>query len=238
MFNKIFIKLVIITSFLLGFHESKAEKLPTVSVCTITWPPYTIVSEGKVTGSHTETVKKALHSIGYDPQIQEIPWKRCLDKVKQGQIDFSYSTSYSKEREDFLVYPKEPLEVISYVVVSLKKNNFPDWEKDLKKIPLPVGAPLGFSVAIELTSQGLKVDQGSISDAQNFDKLMKGRVKSIVIAKNVLQRLMDKQENEIYIHKEPFKKDKAYFLTVSKKFKNAEEASGKISEALKKLSKN
>ncbi len=110
-----------------------AEKLVFV---TIDFPPLGFVENGQITGSAVETVQELCRRLGFECEIQMLPWKRALKYVKNGEADAIFGARHSEERAGFLYYPSEsdPLNFGKTVIMALKgssiKVNGPDDLKD------------------------------------------------------------------------------------------------------------
>lgn len=211
-----------------------------IKLCTVEWSPYTIVDENskQITGKHTALVKKLFKALGMKTEISEMPWKRCLEEVKQGKIHGVYSASKNAERLRFLKYPHMPLQKVSYVVVVLKNNKYlRSWRGIKSLLPQPVGVPLGFSIVTELREAQLEVDDGASNDEQNILKLLKGRVKSIIIESKTYKKLRDRMTlkdklttlDPVYIY------NKQYFVAIAKRQPFSEELSLKIDRTLRRI---
>jgi len=176
---------------------------------------------GKPGGTDTQVLQTVADKLGYDLQISEIPWKRCLEMAQSGDMDIAYSTSYKDDRAAYLIYPKIPIHETSYVVVV--KSGIPyawDEKKDVTKLPQPIGSVLGFSVTTELNKvSGLNVDSGAVTDQQNIEKFKGGRLNAIVIEKTSFESIWPTSGSNMKIEvlNPPYEDAKKYYLTVSKK---------------------
>lgn len=62
------------------------------------WPPYTFEKDGLVQGYDLDVLKQALAPYNLHFKVYMLPWKRCLEMVKQGQMDVALSASGNEER--------------------------------------------------------------------------------------------------------------------------------------------
>lgn len=192
-----------------------------VKICTTVWPPYTIVNEaGSVIGGiHTDLVQEAFKRGGLGADIREMPWKRCLTSLEEGSVDAVYSASKKADRELFLHYPAVPIQTVAYVFMALKDTSAA-WDKgrNLKALPTPVGAPLGYSTTDELIKAGVQVEETN-SDLQNVRKLVLGRVPVILIEEQVGMSLLERVGALAHtqVLNPPYVEGKAYYLAVAKK---------------------
>jgi polar amino acid transport system substrate-binding protein len=198
----------------------------TLKACTVVWSPFVTSEGGVFAGSDTKVLQEAVQKLGYtDLKIEDVPWKRCLKMAEEGTVDIVYPASKNTEREAYLHYPKMPLHPVSYVFVT-KVGSAEGWttKKDVSSLPQPIGIPLGYSVAEQLHKEsGAQFDETSKDDQVNMQKLVLGRVGTIIIEKMNGLDLM-KQLNvadKLTILNQPYE-GKDYYVTVSKKSPNAQ----------------
>jgi polar amino acid transport system substrate-binding protein len=223
------------TTVLFGAGAALAEPL---KVCTVEWPPYTIggAAGKEVSGTHTDLVVEALKRLGFEAKVDQIPWERCLKEAENGRYDVVYSASYKPERAAFAVYPKRPLQSVSYVAV-VAKGTGQGWgaDHDPAKLPQPVAAPLGFSITADLKKMaGVTVDDGATTDQQNLQKLLLGRVKAMVVESSVAKLAIDKAgaAGKVEVLSPPVQSGKDYFAIVSRKHGGSEAAAQALADRL------
>jgi len=69
----------------------------TVSFCFSDWPPYSMMKDGEAQGVSIEILKQAAQRADLKPSFQELPWNRCLQMVKAGEIDAVIDAAKRKE---------------------------------------------------------------------------------------------------------------------------------------------
>lgn len=149
-----------------------------ISFCFNDWPPYSKLENDKPAGISVEILREAARRAGYSATFRELPWKRCLDLVKKGEIDAVIDAA---DRDEFLQGP---------VSVSLYTNTF--WVHDksgLKKLDFEalrgktIGLVNGYKYPKQLSDDiaraEMKIDY-AVDDATNLRKLGFGRVDVIV----------------------------------------------------------
>ncbi len=199
----------------------KAEPPKTLRACTVAWPPFVVSEGGNISGSDTKILQDALKKLGYELKIDDVPWKRCLKMAEEGTIDIVYPASKKPDREVYLHYPATPLHPVSYVFVT-KVGSKQEWttKKDVSSLPQPIGIPLGYSIAEQLRKEkGAQFDENAKDDQVNIQKLILGRVGTIIIEKMNGQDLLNvlKANDKLSMLDVPYFKDKEYYVTVSKK---------------------
>lgn len=73
-----------------------------VSFCFNDWPPYATKSADGVAGISVNIVQQAAQRIGIQVNFEELPWNRCLQKVKDGEVDAVIDAA---ERPEFVQGP-------------------------------------------------------------------------------------------------------------------------------------
>ena len=170
----------------ISFPDQKLIRLATVE-----WPPYNglfLPHEGLITRTASLAAKAANYRLltAYDE------WSKSLAKGRTDPgFEGVFSLYHTPEREK-TCYLSDPVGVSVIGVASLKSNPI-RWKviSDLTKYKLGVvsGYSNGDVFDKEVTENRQKVEE-SISDAVNIEKLMTGKVKGIVIDKNVLQYML------------------------------------------------
>lgn len=234
-----------LTSFITPIAFAEDCTLPTketLKLCsTADWPPYeyTDNTTKQIKGSSVNMIKNIADKLNFDVNISSLPWERCLQMNKQGDMDGIFSVSKTTEREQYLIYPQKSIQNVSYVFATLKNQNI-TWNesKDINVIPQPIGAPQGYSVTKTLKElKNVIVDDSAQSDDINLNKLLLGRLGSIVIGPQALELLLKEKNNDkVQQLSPPFVDSKKYYIAISKKYKNdakkAEELVQKIDSVI------
>lgn len=85
-----------------------ADELKPLIVATEVWPPY-VTSQPDLPGFDVEVSQRVLAEMGYDLQLQRIPWRRALVQAQRQQVDAVLDAFDDPERRRWLHYPEEPL---------------------------------------------------------------------------------------------------------------------------------
>jgi len=207
-----------------------------LKVCTVDWPPYTVSEGRQVSGMHTDMISAVFQHLKLEVQIDQIAWERCLKELETGGYDAAYSASFKTDRAEIAIYPKTPLQTVSYVFV-VAKGSGAGWDahKDAAKLAQPIAAPRGFSIAADLQKlPGVTVDDGSATDLQDMQKLGAGRVKSVVIEASVAKSLIEKLQlaDKVDVLTPEFVTGKDYFIIVSKKSGGSAETAQKLTDEI------
>jgi len=215
---------------------SIAVQAAPLKLCTVDWPPYTVSDGRQVGGMHTDMVSAIFARLKLEVQIDQIAWERCLKEVETGGYDAAYSASFKPDRAEYAIYPKAPLQTVSYVVVAAKgAGDGWDAHKDAAKLTQPIAAPRGFSVTSDLKKlPGVTVDDGSATDLQDMQKLGAGRIKTVVIEASVARSLIGtlKLADKVDVLQPDFATGKDYFVIVSKKYGGSPAAAQQLADQI------
>lgn len=226
---------LVMTSLAAGLLMASQAEAATLKICTVDWPPYTVITGAAITGSHTEVVQEIFKRMNTEIKIDAPSWERCLNDMKTGASDAAYSASYKAERAEYALYPKQSLQTVSYVAV-VAKGDGASWDgKDAATLPQPVGAPRGFSITADLKkSAGAQVDDGAMSDEQNLQKLTSGRIKTMVTEARTAESLIAKLKvaDKVEVLTKPVSAGKDYFIIVSKKYGGSEASAQALAEKI------
>ncbi len=184
------------------------------------WYPFTYSQGDQVKGIHIDVVRKALSNLNYPVRFYPKPWKRCLQDIKNGKYDAIISASYKPERAEYILYPDDAaireksvwrITQVEYVVIT----NFDEpytFYGDLKSLPQPVRAPLGYSIVDDLKSAGIKVFEAP-DTMDCVTRLVKsGRGSFIAPPQNAMDLQLEEEfKGKLKIHPNPIK-SKSYFM--------------------------
>lgn len=65
--------------------------------------------EGRLTGFLFDVIAEAARLAGLSCEIRVMPWARCIEETRSGEIDGTFVTFHTAEREAYLAFPSEPL---------------------------------------------------------------------------------------------------------------------------------
>jgi polar amino acid transport system substrate-binding protein len=198
-----------------------------VVINDIHWPPYFMINAQKEgTGFAKETINLCLQHLGYKIEYNELPVKRTHYFMKNGDIDITVY-SYKEERKEFLYYAKEVLFNSEYGF--LVRANSDIQINDLTDLdPLIIGNLAGLTYTPELkkiidnkikreevvTGYSLKAMFAQLlAETPRFDIMADSKSTFFWEAKKlgVSDRVKVLDYNI---------KNKAYYITVSKRSKN------------------
>ena len=114
---------------------------------------------------------------------QSMPWKRCLEQLKDNQVGGAFAVSFSRDRLKVGAYPggtnpdaSKRMHVDRYVLVR-RKGARVHWDgKSFTGVNGAIGIQLGYSVGDFLRSHNVQVDEGSQRASELAQKLVAGRL--------------------------------------------------------------
>lgn len=156
-----------------------------------------VTDEEKKGGYLVEITIEAFRRVGYEVNIEYLPWKRALVmSMEQGRYDVLLGAYYSEERAHKMAY-SEPVATVEISILTRKEKNIPyNSVEDLA--PFLIGHINGATVNPEFdlaAKRYLKVDYVSNVD-QNIKKLLMGRIDMLVDKKRKIQLIINEKYYE------------------------------------------
>lgn len=144
---------------------------------TESWPPFAYECESKPCGVDVELVVHVLATLGYEVQIQFVPWPRALARIQAGEADaiLDISKGESNEREHYLLFPGEPLSISSNSLFYRKSEPFV-YEGLTSLRGKRVAVVRGYNYSSNFMSATFFSRDPGVSHEQNMKKLVRGRV--------------------------------------------------------------
>lgn len=219
--------LPVIAALLIGTTTAYAADKPVVRACTENEDSYPWVLKDRP-GLTVLMLRMVEKQLGSKIEVAPLPWKRCLDDLKNGNVDAAFKISFSAARAAELgAYPMtgdkpdnaKRLLIDSYSLYRLKGGTV-EWDGKTLKASGAVGAQSGFSVVDQLKSLGVRVDDATRSADDNLKKLVAGRIDALAL---------QSEEGDASVESSPEFKgkverikpvlvEKPYFLIFSKQF--------------------
>ena len=117
-------KILLVLSLFTFISTAIAEEL---KLCGTQWPPFTYAEEGKIVkGVSYEIYQEAFKRLGWQVEMDHLPWPRCLKHVEQG----SYDAAIDSVSRDKFVHGKNPTAFFPLAIYV--RDNFPmpgfSWE--------------------------------------------------------------------------------------------------------------
>lgn len=168
-------------SLLLACGLVQAQPTP-LRMAVSEWPPYEFSLRGQAQGLDVELARAAVQAMKREPEFQFYPWKRVLLLAQHREVDAILSVRPTPERQQYLVFPKEPLSVTENVLFVRKGE-----ERSVPSVAAlagqTVGVTAGYSYGEEfdaLVATGTVAPDESITEEQGLRKLLAGRYDLLV----------------------------------------------------------
>lgn len=184
------------------------------------WYPYTYSQEGQAKGIHIDLVQKALTNLKYQIQFHPKPWKRCLNDIKEGKYDAIVSASYKPERSKYIAYPADAgtakksiwrITQVEYIAMTNVDSPY-TFNGDVNSLPLPIRAPLGYSIADDFKTAGILVIESPDITECVIHLIKSGRGTFVTPIQNAIHIQLDHRfKGKLKMHQKPIK-SKSYFL--------------------------
>jgi len=152
-------------------------KQETLSGCAGETAPFVITKDvPTVTGYSIEVFNRVAKQWGRNPNFQELPWARCLEAVKLGQIDLAIDAYDDSERRKLFLYslPYHTLTPqVFYRAADGEKIGLPS--KTVKALESLRGCGVHEYTYEHYGLDTTKLDRGSPNDQSMLSKLSAGR---------------------------------------------------------------
>lgn len=166
-----------------------------------------------------------------DFKYNQVPWKRCFINIETARTQGCFAASYEEKRLKFGHYPgthkdgavDETLRLhsSSYSVYTLKDTDISVTDKmTISGLTGNIASPAGYSIGKDLKDAGYSVDSLASKTANNFSKLMAGRIQAVAAltlnGNNILAQ-QKRFSDKIDVLNPPLV-NKPYYLMLSKEF--------------------
>lgn len=148
-------------------------------------------------GVTVELIRLVAKDIGIEPVFVRAPWRRCMELLKEGEVDAVINGSYSSARTEFGAFPMQgekpddarKSHVWTYTLYR-KKGTQVAWDgSKFSNVDGPLGTPLGYSIVADLKKMNLEVDKSGDGES-NLRKLSAGRIAGAVLLREATDPLL------------------------------------------------
>jgi len=204
--------------------------------------PYQMGDGDKINSDQPGIAVEQILSMGkrlnLDITLIRVPWKRGLRMLEQGKIDGLFNSSFKEERQKYGRYPllnnkpdKRRRSYSNSYSLFIHKDNDIHWDGNIfSHTNFTVFVPLGFSVAGDLTNQGVTVTETSRL-FKNLKLLNMRRIDAVALLSSSGDAYIRKYPKDManVVKLEPPLVHKDYYLILSHQFF---EAQSKLSERI------
>jgi len=202
-----------------------------------------VVKNGK--GLNIVLLEMVAASLGEKFDLRPMPWKDCMDDLKNAKVDGAFAASYTAERAEFAAYPMaegkpDPslrLHTDGYTLLRLKGSKVSWNGSKLSNLSGPIGTQAAYSIIGDLKKWGATVD----SNADTPDTLLRrfgaGQIQVIALTTGQAKKTMQSPylAGKVELVSPPLT-EKPYFLIFSRAYydKNRK-AAGEIWSGIAKV---
>lgn len=159
----------------------------TLTFNTQTFPPFTYLEEGEVSGPGTQIVKMACEQAKIDCHFFLLPWKRAQHEVQEGKVNGMYLIGRNAARLQWLHY-SPPLIKTGYAFFVKQENRFNytsinDFSGHLVSVKENSNTHMSLEKVIK-DVPNIGID-GRNTDMASFEKLLLNRVQAVFINTDV-----------------------------------------------------
>ncbi len=145
-------------------------------------PPWKTVDGSQFNGAYTEIVRELARRTGFELEIFQCPFKRCLKMMQDGQADVIIGVHESDERKAYIHFLRTPYrKTSSDKVFYVRKGQaalIRSYE-DLKK--LRIGVKSGTQYFDRFDADNSLTKDGAKDSQSNLKKLLRGRVDAVLM---------------------------------------------------------
>lgn len=145
------------------------------------YPPYSFVEKGKLTGIYTVILERAFAQMpGYQVALKPWPWKRGLKAIENGDIFALYPPYNRPKQRPFMEYDTAIVdeELVVFCNKQVLSQARPNWPDDY--FGLTIGNNAGFSAGGDAFWAAVKTKKIKVQEAKgtpkNLLKLIAGRI--------------------------------------------------------------
>jgi len=208
----------------------QAEK---IVFATATQSPYVMSENGQLTGMDIDIIREVCKRLGFEPEIQLLPWTRALDYVEKGKVGAIFTPRRTEEREKFMYYSSEPLHIERTVIMTRKGSGIKvNKIDDLKGKNIGVVRAYTYGAEFDKYQEVKKIECDD--DNQLVTILAKKRIELAAGDEGTMKYLCKQAGLEtevVYV----FSEDPSYVAFSKKLGEKGKALADKFSEALKKL---
>lgn len=176
--NRIFI--LVFLSLLLP-NISFAEKIIFASPENL--PPKIFMENGKLRGTYVDIITAICKRMNLEPVFVQYPWPRAVIMARDGKVDALFPPLKTKEREDFLYFPSEPVSYTRNVLFARKVRNIKVTKmKDLQHLVVGINDQYSYGPKFDNYKNKLTVDVSRTEEMQINKLTHHGQIRMDVAA--------------------------------------------------------
>jgi polar amino acid transport system substrate-binding protein len=145
-------------------------------------PPKIYKEDGVLKGTYVDIISAVCERMNYKAEFISYPWARVLIVAQNGSVDAIFPPLKSAEREEFLIFPSEPVSYTRNVIFSRKNSNLNIKQlSDLKGLMVGVNDRYSYGQIFDDFKKNLNLDLSRTEDMQ-ISKLAESSAKRMDVA--------------------------------------------------------
>ncbi len=182
-------------------------------------PPWRHLTDGKIDGVDGIILNALAQKLDAKITFSILPFKRCLKEIEMGRNDIMSGLLFRSEREQFLHYIKPAYKKKSNKAFFVLKDNGPTIEKYNDLAPLTIGVRMGVKYFPKFDTDPLLAKDAVRENDLNIGKLLKGRIDTFIISREVGEYLIKqaKASDRIEMADFGYSKENPVYIGISKK---------------------
>ncbi len=203
---------------LMPARDSGARRIVTVAIAN--WPPWKIIEKGRFSGIDIDILKALearTNSIKFS--FIECPWKRCVEMIKEGDVDLITSFSRRAKRERFTYYIEPPYVLERTITFYVRKDEGPVI-KEYYDLRNHVVGKVKSSASFKRFDNDPEIDKFEVTWEDQLLKMLDSKRLDVIVGHDlVFDYLIAKEGFTGKFEKSPFKftKRTGAYLAMSKK---------------------
>ena len=143
------------------------------------WPPWKVIKDGKFSGIDADILKTIGERTGITFEFVACPWRRCIELLKNGDVDMITNFGDTPERREYADYIQEPY--VTEMIALYKKKGTPvviEKESDLSKYKI---GEISGAIYFPSYDQREDLDKVTVSNEMQLFKMLESRRIDVLI---------------------------------------------------------
>lgn len=198
------------------------------------YPPFYNWENNRPVGPLVDIISKAFRRMGLNVEFRKSTWKRSLFEVKNGDADGLCAGAVTPERQEYAVYPEEPLDLEENWVVT-RADSLPGMTcmADLKG--KTVGMVAGYTYGEEFDNTTTLTKKEYLTEMQLMKMLLAGRVDIVVGNRQVLEHTVAQADSKARLEYHFKISEYGLYLMLSKAKDDSEELAQHFARTLRSM---
>lgn len=159
----------------------RAEKMTFASPENL--PPKIYMENGKLRGTYVDVIREVCKRMNVEPIFVQYPWPRAVAMVKIGKVDAIFPPFKTVEREEFLIFPNEPMSFTRNVLFARKARNIKVKKlDDLQGMVVGINDQYSYGSQFDSIKHTLTLDLSRTEEMQINKLAHQGQVRMDVVA--------------------------------------------------------